>query len=121
MGTATEINEKAIIMPSSVKKQYKQLILRAYQATNLPKMDYQLIGTGSIDAYLKLTYKGKKLKTKVIKQEDNVVPWMQQFLIPVEVPVIHDRLVLQVYDSDNLQDELAATTELSIKSMIKYD
>ena len=40
MGTAAEINEKAIIMPSSVKKQYKQLILRAYQATNLPKMDY---------------------------------------------------------------------------------
>lgn len=30
-------------------------------------MDYQLIGTGSIDAYLKIMYHGKKLKTKVIK------------------------------------------------------
>jgi hypothetical protein len=30
-------------------------------------------------------------------------------------------LILQVYDSDTVQDELAATTELNIKSMIKYD
>ena len=38
-------------------------------------MDYQLIGTGSIDAYLKIKYKEKVLKTKVIKQENNEVPW----------------------------------------------
>lgn len=84
-------------------------------------MDYQMIGTGTIDAYLKVRYKGKKLKTKVIKQEDNLVPWMTEFLIPVEIPVVSNKLVLQVYDQDIGFDELAATTELAIKSMIKWD
>lgn len=54
MGTAAEIEKSPIIMPSSVQKRYKQLYLRIYQATNLPKMDFQLVGTGSIDAFLKL-------------------------------------------------------------------
>lgn len=121
MGTAGEIEKNPIIMPSSVKKKYKQVYLRVYQGANLPKMDFQLVGTGSIDAFLKIQYKGKTLKTSVIRQEDNVVPWMQQFLLPVEVPVIHNKIVLQLYDEDNLTSELAATTELSIKSMLKYD
>ena len=66
-GSQAEIEEKPIIMPSSVKKNYKQVYLRIYKATHLPKMDYQLIGTGTIDAYLKIKYKEKVLKTKVIK------------------------------------------------------
>lgn len=49
------------------------------------------------------------------------MPWMQEFLIPVEVPVVNNKLVMQLYDQDNLTNELAATTELAIKSMIKYD
>ena len=64
MGTVEQTNAKRIIMPSSVKKVYKQLHLRVYKAEHLPKMDYKLIGTGTIDAYLKLMYRGKKLKTK---------------------------------------------------------
>lgn len=80
------------------------------------------MGTGSIDAFLKVEYKGKKLKTKVMKPDDKVVKWWQQFLIPVEVPVINNKLILKVFDSDDYSpDELAATTELNIKSMIKYD
>ena len=46
---------------------------------------------------------------------------MQEFLIPVEIPVVSNTLTLQVYDEDVTENELAATTELSIKSMIKYD
>lgn len=46
---------------------------------------------------------------------------MKQFLIPVEIPVINSKLTLQVYDKDSFVDELVATTELNIKSMIKYD
>lgn len=67
MGTAKEIDEKPIIMPSSVKKRYKQLYFRVYMAQHLPKMDTQLIGTGTIDAFLVVSYKGKKLKTITIK------------------------------------------------------
>lgn len=94
MGSTKDWDENQIIMPSSVKKEYKQIYLNIYQATHLPKMDYQLVGTGTIDAYLKLFYHGKKLKSKVIKQKDNLVPWMEQFLIPVEIPVVYNKLIL---------------------------
>lgn len=40
MGSDEDILKNKIIMPSSVKKQYKQLFLRVYKATNLPKMDF---------------------------------------------------------------------------------
>lgn len=112
MGSTKEIEKNSIMMPSSVKKEYKQLYLRVYQASNLPKMDYQLVGTGSIDAYLKIKYKGKKLQTKVIRQEDNLVPWMQEFFIPVEIPVIHNNIVIELYDEDEFTSDLAATTTL---------
>lgn len=39
MASKSDIDASKIIMPSSVRKQYKQLFLRAYMATNLPKMD----------------------------------------------------------------------------------
>ena len=63
-------------------------------------MDYQLIGTGTIDAYIRVLYKGKKLVSKTIKMENNTVPWMEDFLIPVELPVIKNKLTIELWDAD---------------------
>ena len=41
-------------------------------------------------------------------------------LIAVTLPVVDDKLALEIYDEDKVLDELAGTTILSIKSMIKY-
>lgn len=46
---------------------------------------------------------------------------MQEFLIPVEIPVVHNKIILKLYDYDTVSDELAATTQLNIKDMIQYD
>lgn len=40
MGQQADIEKNAVITPSSVKKNYKQVYLRIYKATHLPKMDY---------------------------------------------------------------------------------
>ena len=41
----------------------------------------------TIDAYAKVTYGNCKLKTKVYKQEDDEVVWMQEMLFPIEIPI----------------------------------
>jgi hypothetical protein len=79
-------------MPTSIKKEYKQLHLRLYGAEHLPKMDYQLIGTGSIDAYVKFKSGKRTLKTRVVTQKDGRVVWNQELLLPVELPLKQDRL-----------------------------
>ena len=97
------------------------MYFRVYRATDLPKLDYQLIGEGTIDAYLKIIYRGQKLKTKVIKQQQNKVDWMTEFLIPVPVPSSHNKLELQIWDKDVTFDEKAASVDMNIKEILKHD
>ncbi len=77
-------------MPSSVKKQYKQIYIRIFRAENLPIMDKVIFGEGSIDAYLVMKYCKNKLKTKVVTMVDKRVDWMEEMLIPVEIPTKDD-------------------------------
>lgn len=121
MGTPKDAEAKPPIMPASAKREYKQLYFRLYRGTDLPKLDFQLIGQGTIDAYVKILYRGQKLKTKVIKQEENKVDWMAECLIPVPVPSSHNKLELQIWDEDNLVDEKAASVDMNIKEMLQYD
>jgi len=64
---------------------------------------------GTIDAYVKLTYAGSKLKTKVYKMKDNRVEWFQEMQIPVTYPILDDKLKFEIYDEDTVSDELACT------------
>jgi len=81
--------------------------MRFFIAENLPKMDT----FGTIDAYVKLTYKDTKLKTKTYKQKDNRVEWFQEMLIPVTIPIDNDKLKFEIYDEESSLpiDELACT------------
>lgn len=42
----------SVMMPASIKKQYKQLYFRIFKAEKLPKMDR----FGTIDAYIQTTF-----------------------------------------------------------------
>jgi len=55
-------DEQEVMMPPSIKKEYKQLKLRFIKAEKLPKMDQ----FGTIDAYIQTVYFKKKLKTKAV-------------------------------------------------------
>ena len=59
----------SIMMPASIKKQYKQLYFRIYKAEKLPKMDR----FGTIDAYISTTFFKQTLKTEVVTMKDNLV------------------------------------------------
>ena len=42
-------------------------------------------------------------------------------MIPIQLPVRNDKLMIGVWDSDDFADEKACTMQLSIKSLLKYD
>lgn len=82
-------------------------------------MDTALIGKPKIDAYVKIDHKGNKLKTKVlIQQVDGQIDWNQQFLIPVQVPIMGGRLVFKVMDEDTVCDEVVGSILLNAKNYI---
>ena len=61
LGSKETLNKKKPLVPTQIKKEYKQAYLRFYIAENLPKMDINLLtGKGvGIDAYCKVSYAGK--------------------------------------------------------------
>ena len=73
MGTEEDYKKLKPMMPTSIKKEYKQLFIRLFRAEGLPKMDSMF---GSIDAYAKMEIGKYKLKTRVVKMENNMVDWM---------------------------------------------
>lgn len=47
------------------------------------------------------------------------VSWMEEFLIPVQVPTIDNKIILKLFDDDATGKELAATASLNVKFMLK--
>ena len=51
--------------------------------------------------------------------EDEVVIWNQEFLIPIELPLKNDKLIVSLWDSDYTYDSLAATIDISYEDLLK--
>ena len=52
--------------------------------------------------------------------KDWIVDWNECFIIPLELPLIHDTLKFTVWDKDSLIDELCASFIINAKSALKY-
>lgn len=116
------MNKKKPLVPTQIKKEYKQAYLRFFIAESLPKMDTNLIGPeGTIDAYCKVTYGGKTQKTKVKTMENNRVIWNEQMMIPVELPLREETIKIQLWDWDTLVDEFVCSLEMKVKQILKYE
>jgi Ca2+-dependent lipid-binding protein len=110
-GTDTAV----IMMPASIKKQYKQLYFRIFRGENLPQTDM----LGTIDAYLETTFFKQNLKTQIVTMKDKLVQWDQEMLLPVQWPVASNRLVFKLYDYNKASaDELIGSMVFSIKDII---
>lgn len=113
--TGPEAADQAVMMPAQIKKEFKQLKLRFIQAENLPKMDY----FGTIDAYIMTKFQGKKLKTKAVTAKNDVAAIEQEYWLPIQWPLASDRLLLQVFDEDNVADEIVGSMFFSLKKLVK--
>ena len=72
----------------------------------------------TIDAYAKVTYGTCKLKTKVYKQKDEEVIWMQEMLFPIELPIKASIIQIQVMDEDIGMDELCCSLDIPIEKIL---
>lgn len=111
----TNTDEATIMMPPSIKKQYKQLYFRIFKAEKLPIMDT----FGTIDAYIETVFFKQKLKTSVVTMKDNLVAWDQEMWLPIQWPVASNRLVFKLYDYDKTDtDDLVGSMIFSIKEIV---
>ena len=75
-------SEESILMPPSIRPEFYQIRFKFFRAEHLPAMDRNLLGKGSIDAYIMCQYLNNKLKTKVITApEGESVDWNYEFMV----------------------------------------
>ena len=101
-------------MPAQIKKEFKQLKIRFVQAEKLPKMDT----FGTIDAYIKGKFQGKKIRTVAVTAKNDVCAIEQEFWLPIQWPLASDRLLLSLYDEDKVVDEIVGSMYFSLKKLI---
>ena len=79
--TGIAADEQEILMPPSIRKQYKQLKIRFIKAEKFPNMDFG----GTIDAMIQTTYMKKKLITEAVTQSKATQETLieQEFWLPV--------------------------------------
>ena len=52
------------------------------------------------------------------------VSWMEEFIFPIEIPAIKEKIEIQIWDydlgTDGINDELVGSVDLSMRSILKY-
>ena len=84
------MKNETVLIPPTIKKEFKQLKIRFLQAEKMPKLD--MIGT--IDLFYSLEFGGKRWKSNVVTQKDDVCVHNYEFFIPLSLPLQSDRLVI---------------------------
>ena len=112
--------ELKMFMSPSIKRTYYQLTISILEGHNLPEYG-GMFTSASLEAYFKLKYMGgNSLKTKVRNQVNKKVGVFQQFLVPVQTPVLQDRLVISAWDYNKVSsDTQIGSLILSVKKLIK--
>ena len=106
------------VMPASIKPKYTQLLMHIVKGEKLPKLDVKMIGEGSMDAFVTAKIGGKLIKTKIVKTVHDEATWNQTFMIPVRMPIMSGKLVLNVMDLDGINDEQAGALIFDYKDLL---
>ena len=102
------------MMPSSIKKEYKQVVISFIEAQKLPKMDT----FGSIDAFIQTKFQKKSYETQVVKAVNEKCVFECSFKMAVQWPLSNDRLILKIMDKDNLSSESIGSIYMSLKDIV---
>ena len=88
---AEEKENPDILMYPSLNQTLYQVKIRVFQGQDLPPMDAgMMLSKPKIDAYIRINFKKKILKSKVIKYQKggDPVDWNTEFLLPCQLPVL---------------------------------
>lgn len=94
-----------VLLPPEVERIGYELLVRAYRAENLPKLDT----FGKVDGYIKASFTGSEQETSVIKSDLNPV-WNTELRLPVYVPTMSDRIAVRTMDWERAGDNRPIAT-----------
>ena len=110
-----------VMMPPHIQTELQFLVLTVHSAKHLPVMDRSRIPgvTNGIDPYVRVRFGGRTLaKTRVRTQKGNfdLDPiWNEELWIPIVVPTMTKRILIQIYDHDTLSfDDKVSQVTLSL-------
>ena len=118
----TNTNSIKCLIPSQIKLEYKQLSIYLIKAEELPDMDYVLKKKNKnkeCDPFVQIEYFGQKICSRVTKNKVDVAYWNQIINIPIQIPLVNNKIVLLVKDYDTIgHNDNIGSYEININDII---
>ena len=109
-------------VPSQIKVEYRQLSIYLIKAEELPDMDSILkknMKNRQCDPFIEFKYFGLNIQSKVTKNINNVAIWNQIINIPVQFPIVSQKIVLLIKDWDEIgNNDNIGSYEININDII---
>lgn len=109
------------VVPPQVKMEYMQISIYLFKAEQLPDMD-AIINPSKVNrecnGFIHAKYLGTEVKTTVKDMINDKIVWNEVMEIPVSVPVVSQRIVLQVWDKDTFSNDIVGSFELSVNDIM---
>jgi hypothetical protein len=80
-------------------------------------MDNGFLGGGNTDCFIKTSYLGHEIYTEIKTTHENEAYWLEQFLIPCQLPLATHNLKLEFLDKDFMTSEGIGTINIDIQSI----
>ena len=110
------------IIPSQIKVEYKQLRIYLIKAEELPDMDSLLkkkAKNRQCDPFVVFQYFGLNIESKVTKNINDVAVWNQIIEIPVQFPIVSQKIVILIKDWDEIgRNDNIGSYEINVNDII---
>ena len=109
-------------VPSQVNIRYQQLIIYLIKAEELPDMDSIIRKKNKnkqCDPFVEFQYFGLNIKSKISKNINDVATWNQIINLPIQIPIVSQKIVLLVKDYDELgRNDNIGSYEINVNDII---
>jgi hypothetical protein len=118
----TDNSSSKCLIPSQIKVEYKQLSIYLIKAEELPDMDSIIKKNNKnkeCDPFVQFEYFGQKISSKVTKNINNIAHWNQIINLPVQMPLVNQKIVCLVKDYDSIgNNDNIGSYEININDVI---
>ena len=108
--------------PSQIKVEYKQLTIYLIKAEELPDMDSVVKKKNKnrqCDPFVEFQYFGLNIESKITQNINDVAYWNQIINIPVQIPIVSQKIVLLIKDYDEIgRNDNIGSYEVNLNDII---
>jgi hypothetical protein len=109
------------VIPPQVKMEYIQISINIFKAEHLPDMDV-FIKENKVNkecnGFVVAKYMGVEVKSSVRDMKNDMIIWNECIELPVSVPVVSQRILLEFYDKDALKDDIIGSFEIDVNDVL---